>query len=523
MADDALSDSFDARFSTVSPPPPVAASAPGVAPLTTMPTPLGPQPLPPPPPATAPTPPWVAGGGPVRPNMPGASPELNAVIAASTQTVEEQARRIAQRQAAQAPVIDAAMKQLDQPFPQRQPVQQPPPVPKREEILSGAEQWMMALATVAGVMGGRGRTHATNAMAAMTGAIEGLSEGNQQKFEQNMKQWDAENKRVQEINTASRNEYLDALNDRKLRQEEKNMAIQLIAQRYDDKAIQSLGGDWQRIAQMVQARDQLNQTKAEYEQGLRGIGSRFGAGARTMTDEALMLRVDQYLSGFPATTYQRGIKTGSADEARFSELAASEQLRRGISMDDLRTQQAGYAGSIAGGRSFGVRASAMRVLENDMAVLAPRAVKASEAVPRTNWVPLNRAIQMVQSGTASPALRRFVTANENMIDTWARELAPTGVPAQTLRNVLRTELETADSHEAYVTALDEIMQGIKEQRIALQRSERGELVEVPDLLSMLMNKSGAKGGIVRVQTPAEAQALAPGTHYLTPDGQERIR
>src|SRR5215813_6421772 len=75
-------------------------------------------------------------------------------------------------------------------------IKEPPPVP-RGTNQHDDETWLFA----AGMTGALTRNHASNALAAFSGAVQGYQEGSRQKFEQNMEIWNAENKKVIETNT----------------------------------------------------------------------------------------------------------------------------------------------------------------------------------------------------------------------------------------------------------------------------------------------------------------------------------
>jgi hypothetical protein len=523
MADDPLrltDDYFDTRFGAATPAPTAASPPqPGVPQLTTVPTPQGPQPVPAPTAAAAPAPPWTPGGAPARPNVPGASPELNQAITAATQNIGEREQRLRQREAAEGPVIDAAMKQLDQPLPQRPQTQQPPPVPKREEILSGVEQWMMALATAAGVMGGRGRNHAVNAMAAMTGAIDGLSEGSKEKFEQNMKVWDAENKRVEQINAQSRQEYLDTLNDRKLRTEEMSMRLQLIAQRYDDKVVQSLGSDYERIANLIQARDQLNQTAAEYTSGLRTLGGRFGAAGRpSLSSEAIDLSAAMFFVGNPNAT--RGMSALSGDPVAVrNRLAAAQSGAQPFPPELLAEARKVTASQLQyrGQQSFQTTAGSMgaRVEQasDEVVSLLPQALEASDALPRGKWVALNVITQKYLQGTSDPAYNNLIAANNGLMTAYAKAMNPTGVPREGDKHIMDQIglLNVAVSPEAYRTQLLRMAKEVQASKRAVARTRSGEeSTDLQDLIDDLEKTSPLKGMTPSTGTTTPLQNKTPG-------------
>src|SRR6185437_2871955 len=81
---------------------------------------------------------------------------------------------------------------------------------------------------------------------------------------------------------------------------------------------------------------------------------------------------------------------------------------------------------------------------------------ASDAVPRGNFVPVNKAIQAYQEGTSDPAFRAFGSANTTIINTYARAINPNGVGTVADKEHARQMLSTADGPAAYKAVLDQL-------------------------------------------------------------------
>jgi hypothetical protein len=135
-----------------------------------------------------------------------------------------------------APLRQRSMDIAAQPLPQPPEPQKPPAAPKRQDPHDD-ETWLMASALLGSLAGAFTRRHQTNALAAFTGAMEGYQEGSRTKFDQNMKIWEAENKRTQETNATAMEHYRGILENRKLSMDQMAIELQMAAAAYDDQAM----------------------------------------------------------------------------------------------------------------------------------------------------------------------------------------------------------------------------------------------------------------------------------------------
>lgn len=144
-------------------------------------------------------------------------------------------------------------------------------------------------------------------------------------------------------------------------------------------------------------------------------------------------------------------------------------------------------------------------------------LEASAAVPRSSFVPLNRAMQMVQANTGDPALKQFVTANNTIVNTFARAISPTGSPTVSDKEHAREMLSTADSPEAYAAVLQQMQKEIDMAHKAPEQARRGLETE---------RQAAKRGGQAQppvmvpnpVQAPQQQQRSAPGAQQYR-DGQ----
>lgn len=189
-------------------------------------------------------------------------------------------------------------------------------------------------------------------------------------------------------------------------------------------------------------------------------------GEATLSDQTVADMADQYLAG-DRTVLQnlgRGAQ-GAANVVKLREAIADRARAAGVNPQGIVDNFNEQAGKLAGERAVGTRAANISLAANEANNMIDIATKASEAVPRTQYVPINKAMQLVQSGSSSPELARFVAATNSLVNAYVRAVSPTGVPTDSMREHAYNMLNTAQSHEAYV-AVTKIMQD--EMKAALQ-------------------------------------------------------
>lgn len=105
-------------------------------------------------------------------------------------------------------------------------------VPPSANIGNDAMLWIAAATAFGGIAGAMTRNHTTNALAAFTGTLDGLKEGNQQKFENNYKTWEASARQIKQNNDAELAEYKQAIERRDLDERQRSIQIEITANKY---------------------------------------------------------------------------------------------------------------------------------------------------------------------------------------------------------------------------------------------------------------------------------------------------
>jgi len=198
----------------------------------------------PPPPAAAPAP--VAQSAPgvsstalrqdLQPQIADERRLAQAAFDKAERAMSEDERIIADKSKTLQPLRERMMDLASRPLPEREKDKEPPPVPKRNNQHDD-ENWLFAAGLLGALAGAFTRNHATNALAAFQGALQGYQEGSKQKFDEQMKIWEAENKKVLETNKAAQDRYRDILQDRKLNMDQMSVALQVAGQEFDDQGM----------------------------------------------------------------------------------------------------------------------------------------------------------------------------------------------------------------------------------------------------------------------------------------------
>jgi hypothetical protein len=139
---------------------------------------------------------------------------------------------------------------------------------------------------------------------------------------------------------------------------------------------------------------------------------------------------------------------------------------------DIAAAQAGYQGEKAAARTAGTRAANVELAVSEAQNTFPLVRQASAALPRTQFVPANRAIQAAQTNTGDPRVIALGTALNTSVNAYARAISPTGTPTVSDKEHARELLNTASTPEQLNAVL-----GIMEKEMAAARAAPREVKE----------------------------------------------
>jgi len=397
------------------------------------------------------------------------------------------------------PAREAVVKDIDEElkFRREHQPQPPAPLPPRPRLkydlreLIGppgsnklGNQLMDVASVFAALSGGTMQDRMIIMLKAYTGMVDGWAQGKQERFKENYDAWRDEIANIRETEQRQNKYINDVLNNSKESMALKMTRLQMLGTETKD-AILAESAYRQDITNIEKIRD----SKLAIGEKLFSIAEKMDkdvrAQERDISDDALLRRVNMMLEGLPASQYQRGIRAGSEDEKRFSELVDSEMTRRGMSAQDLEKKQFEYAGGLSGARTQANVAqrtlTQLDIIERRLQTLIPDVYAASEALPRGRWVMVNEAVQAFQRGTSDPRLYAFGQANFDLAETYAKAKNPTGTLQIGLQNFALERLNTATSRQAYATVLNQIVREIYRSIQAARDEVSGAPVQLPNI------------------------------------------
>lgn len=171
-----------------------------------------------------------------------------------------------------------------------------------------------------------------------------------------------------------------------------------------------------------------------------------------LPEEAVNFVADQIIRG----NAQAGAGLARNQVAKAQIITAYTKLakERGMSPGDVNAAMNEFQGLQQASRTLGARSANIDVAAEELAQFILPAEKASAAVPRTNFVPINRLIQLGEAQW-SPEQAAFVAANRSVINAFAG-LASRGVPTVHGTEEAEKMLSTAQTHEQYKAVLKQL-------------------------------------------------------------------
>ncbi|WP_124263209.1 hypothetical protein [Paraburkholderia tropica] len=183
--------------------------------------------------------------------------------------------------------------------------------------------------------------------------------------------------------------------------------------------------------------------------------------ARTQGDPNAALDPDDLK--FMAQQYMAGDRTvlqnlGRGAQGSKNLVALRNEVRKqaqanGMTGADLAAAVAEFEGVKSGERALGTRTAQAGMAVNEADQFADIASTASQQVPRSQFVPANKALQAYQSNTGDPKIVAFGAATNSLINAYARAVSPSGTPTVSDKDHAREMLNTAQTPEQYQSVI----------------------------------------------------------------------
>lgn len=241
----------------------------------------------------------------------------------------------------------------------------------------------------------------------------------------------------------------------------------------------------------------------------RAGGAGGPTGEPTINDETLTAMAEQYLAGDKSVFQNLGRGAqGAANVVALRQRVTEVAKEAGMTPDQIALAQAEFMGQGAAQRSLGTRSANFGLAEKEAYAMADLVVDASSKVPRTQFMPINKAIIAFENNSGDPQARQFGAALNSFINAYARAVSPVGTPTVSDKDHARAMLSTADSHEALTAIMDQLkreMDAAGAAPGAVQKQIRGRQSEMAE---RVRNRPRGGGGNQMPTFGSEADAAA---------------
>src|ERR1700719_3482989 len=456
-------------------------------------------------------------GGPVAP--PGPNPNLQprideagrrsqAAVEAAERSMAQEDRNAAPREREMTPLRERQMEMARQPLPEPPKTKESPPAPQRQNQHDD-ENWLFAAGLLGSLAGALTRNHATNALAAFSGALQGYQEGSKQKFDENMQIWNAENKRAQEASQNALAEYRAILENRKLSMEQMSVELQLAAAKHDDRAMataaktknelviaQLYDKHEQALTQVQTTHDRLSQSyelAQQRQQQQMAIAQMRALGVTPGQENALVDAIGQYKQA-PITGAR-----GSAIMNLVQQAYPDYDIKSWFDQKARATIPASVerAGQTAAARTFNTAGANTEIVMSRAGPVLTNAAEAANAVPASEFKRINQLYQAAAEEISDPAIRNFKVANEELAALFAAvNNRRSNVITVSAMEHARDQISAADGPEAYYSVLQNIQRLAERESENIRRLRAGGQSAPIEIPPISPNRQSTVGGMV---------------------------
>jgi hypothetical protein len=214
-----------------------------------------------------------------------------------------------------------------------------------------------------------------------------------------------------------------------------------------------------------------------------------------LSGDDLKFMAQQYLAG-DRTVLQnmgRGVQ-GSKNLVALRGEVRKQAEAQGMSGRDVAASVAEFEGVKSGERALGTRTAQAGMAVNEASQFADIAQQASQDVPRSQFVPANKALQAYETNTGDPKIVAFGAATNSLINAYARAVSPSGTPTVSDKEHAREMLNTAQTPEQYAS----VVSMMKREMAAAQQSPgqvRSEFREAVTRKAPMANPPPPAGGL----------------------------
>ncbi len=214
-----------------------------------------------------------------------------------------------------------------------------------------------------------------------------------------------------------------------------------------------------------------------------------------LDDQTIDFRAQMYAAGDHAGAFQ-GLPTGiygSPAKTAITKRAAEFSTQGGGTGATAAAAGAEFGANKAGLRTAATMGAKMDTLSTEVQQFAQQALETSRKVNRTNFVPLTKAEQLIESGSSDPDLADFVAANTSLVNAYSA-VANRGTPTVAGQSHAYDMLRTATGQEAYERVVSRLL-----KETAAAKASPG--VTIRDIRARIDNEQAAPTAAAQQQAP----------------------
>lgn len=247
------------------------------------------------------------------------------------------------------------------------------------------------------------------------------------------------------------------------------------------------------------------------ELGSRAAKNLTGGAEPTLSPDTQRKMAEQYLSGDKGVMQNLGRGAqGAANVVALRETIARVAEGRGLSGADIAAKQSEFMGMNAAQRALGTRQANFGLAKSEAYEMADLVTETSQNVSRTQFMPINKALNAYNTNTGGTEIREFGAALNSFINAYARAISPVGTPTVSDKDHARAMLSTADSHEQVVA----IMGQLKKEMEAADRA--------PGIVKKEIRKGFTDDNAGGSAKPAGAPKYQEGQTATGPNGAKMV-
>jgi len=227
----------------------------------------------------------------------------------------------------------------------------------------------------------------------------------------------------------------------------------------------------------------------------------------------------------------QGFARNQAAQAKIADAVTREMRAQNKTPEEINAGKARFQSYMSAHRTLGTREANLAIAVEELKKFIPLAQKASDAVPRTDFVPLNILMKKGRDQW-SPEQAAFAAQNRAVINAFA-QVSSRGAPTVHSTEEAEILLNTAKTPEMYKATLKALMQEAEAASKApiTVRDEMGEEMarKKPDKTvaplgntpSAVIPGDTAAGSPVQIKSDDDYNKLKSGAMFIGPDGKLR--